>query len=96
MKTCPNCRAVYGDDYAGSCTDCGRGLGGVAANGDSGLEFRLRSQLGQATRENAQEMRMKRGDYSGVPIPPGLMDVARSFVVVDHEKLAQLERDNAA
>lgn len=96
MKTCPNCHAVYDDEYVGSCSDCGKGLGTVAANGDSGLEFRLRAQVGRASRENAQEMAMKRGNYDGVQVPPSVLDVARSYVIVDHELLAKLERDNAA
>lgn len=96
MKTCPNCRAVYEDDYAGTCSDCGKGLGNVAANGDSGLEFRLRAQVGRASRENAQEMQMKRGNYDGVQVPQSVLDVARSYVTVDHELIAKLERENAS
>lgn len=35
MKACPNCRVIWGDDYAGQCTACGAPMGGVTANSTS-------------------------------------------------------------
>lgn len=87
MKACPNCRYVYEDDYNGQCHECGKNLGGVAANGSPDLQFRYANQLAQGRRENSQETAMKRGNYGSVQMPASLVDVANSFIIVDEEKL---------
>lgn len=81
MKTCPNCRVVYEDEYAGQCHECGKPLGGVAPNDASGgrnLAFDFARQVQEGARENAQEQSMKRGDYSRVPLADRLMEVAKA------------------
>lgn len=88
MKTCPNCRCVYEDDYNGSCTDCGKGLSGVSANNSGGggsgndLQFRYANQIARGARESSQEMSMRRGRYDGVQIPEGILNAARSLDIV--------------
>lgn len=94
MKTCPNCRAVWGDDYEGQCLDCGRPMGGVQGNATGGdLAFRYASQITQGQRETSSERSMKRGVYDGVALPPTLVEVASGFVLVDEEKLREAEQN---
>lgn len=95
MKTCRNCRVVYGDEYVGTCTECGAPMGGVPANGSSDLSFRFARQTQEGQRENAQEQSMRRGRYDNVKVNDGILDVARQFVVVDEAKLARLQAQNA-
>lgn len=91
MKPCPNCRTIHQDNYNGQCQDCGAPLSGVASNGSGDMSFRLAKQLQQGARESNQEQQMKRGNYSGVSLEQSIIDVASQFVVVDQEKLRQLE-----
>ena len=93
VKTCPNCRVIHPDDYTGTCQECGAPLGNVQSNGGGGLEFRWAAQINQGRRENMEESRMKRGDYSGVKLEKSMVDVAKRFVVVDREKLKELGGD---
>lgn len=95
MKTCPNCRVVHADEYMGTCQDCGAPMGGVQANGGGGLQFSWARQVQQSAQESAQESRMKRGDYSGVKLEQSIVDVAASFVTVDHELLKKLGAEDA-
>jgi hypothetical protein len=94
MKTCPNCRAIHADDYNGTCSDCGKALGGIQANGgDSSLAFSLARQTADARREAGLENALKHGNISGLRLQPSLVDVARSFILVDEEKLAEYKRE---
>lgn len=86
MKTCQNCRCVYADDYAGTCVDCGAGMGGQVANGNGGLDFAFARQVQAGQRENAQENAMRGGRYENVKVEDGLLSVARGFVTVDEKK----------
>lgn len=95
MKTCPNCRCVYADDYAGTCHECGKGLGSIGSNGGGGLEFRFARQIQRGDRENSMERSMKRGDYDNVPVEESMVDVALRFVSVDREKFVKLGGDLA-
>lgn len=95
MKPCPNCRVVYNDDYAGTCVECGAPMGSVQGSNSGGLQFQYARQLQRGERETAMETSMKRGNYEGVPLEQGLVDVARNFVTVDEALLAKLEAQNA-
>lgn len=89
MKTCPNCRVVYEDEYAGQCSECGKPLGNVSPNGAGGgrnLAFDFARQVQEGARESSQEQAMKRGNYDSVKVPSSMLDVARGFITVDREK----------
>lgn len=99
MKTCPNCRAIYADEYAGQCSDCGRPMGTVEANGSSDLSFAFARQV-QAAREednyerqvkNARSPRAQADVYDRAKLPSSIVDVARGFITVDPEKLKEAE-----
>lgn len=91
MKTCPNCRAVHPDDYAGQCPDCGRGLGDVRGTNSGDLAFRYANQMATGRREGASETAMRRGSYDGVPLTEGLIDKAREFITFDPSKVKERE-----
>lgn len=93
MKACRNCGLIHEDSYAGQCGDCGAPMGGVQTNGDNSLAFSYANQLAQGRRENDMETGMKRGRYDNVKLEDSVVDIARKFVVVDEEKLKELERD---
>lgn len=96
MKTCPNCRVVYEDEYAGQCHECGKPLGSVAPNGAGegrNLAFDFARQVQDGARESAQETSMKRGNYDGVKVQPSIIDVARNFITVDREKYIEAGGD---
>lgn len=91
MKTCTGCGYIYADDYAGTCTECGRGMGGIQGNTTGDLSFRYARQLNDMTRTNGQETSMQRGNYDRVDVPKGLLDAARGFVTVDEKKLREAQ-----
>jgi hypothetical protein len=98
MKACRNCRTIYPDDYNGQCGECGAPMGLVNANtGEtvSDLSWQYATQNSrQLNNEDRYESQMKRGRYENVPIPETVMDKARDMVIVDHQMLAEIQRNN--
>lgn len=104
MKTCPNCRVIYDDDYNGTCNECGKGLGSVSPNnGQNGtdLAFAFAKQIQRqhveagltpgviASTLQRANMSGRSGDLNGMPLDDRTIDIARSFVVTDEEKLRE-------
>jgi hypothetical protein len=93
MKTCPNCRCVWPDDYSGQCLDCGKGLGGVTGSTGGDLGFAFARQLQEARKEEqfeatlkgARSPRARLDVYNNASVRDEIVDKALEFVVQREE-----------
>lgn len=84
MKTCRNCRTIWPDEYAGTCTDCGAGMGSVTANSTEGgkdLASIYARQRRSADAEAGLEQTLRSGGHGNVPVNEKVKQAALALLI---------------